>query len=458
MLAAGLSLSCADAVLNGRTGVAHVAVEPRFSPRDAAIFRSLKTFGLGVTTVHVALRRPNSETILAEETVTLPEDQPEILVTLSVAISGSEELLVASLEMFSGQVRTFSGSVNVVARLTALPTSPPVLAAVWVGPGVGATRVQIAPRDLALGVNGRMTFTATATDASGTPVTDPDFTTRVQWRVNDPLLGTIPPNGGEFVAAGRTGLAIITVLTPNLLRDTVRITLANQLPLNRVRFARQIEVVNTAATVAAVPVTGFDANGTIVPVALLSYQSRTPGIASVNPTTGAITGAARGQAVIVVRGQDQGATTFFEDSLLAIVAEPNGPVVLSGIDRFEYDRNADVTVGVFVDMRSATRRLGSTTIDVDWNPGVLQYVSHANGASGVTPTVNALLTGQGRLTLAMADVAGFGGRVELLRITFRMSATATQGQVALAARELSAADFADLLAASIHVTHPISIR
>jgi hypothetical protein len=458
VLAAGLSLSCSDSILGGRSGLAHIAFEPRFSQQDAAIYRSLKLFGLGVTTVHVSLRRPDSDEVLAEETVTPADDQDEIPVTLTVAISGSEELLVASLEIFSGDVLIFSGSVNVIARSTALPTAPPVLAAVWVGPGFQATNIQITPRDLSLAVNGRLTLSAVATDPNGTPIDDPDYTTRWRWNVNDPTLGTLPAAGGEFVAAGKAGVALITVFTPNLLRDTVRITLVNQLPLAKVRFARQLEVLDIGATAAGIAVTSSDANGAVIPNPVLSYVSRSPQIAAVHPATGAITGVARGQAVIIVRGQEQGATAVFEDSLLAVVAQPDSPVLISSIDRFEYDRDVNVILSIFADMRSTTRRLGSTTIDVDWNPNVLQYVSDATGASGVTPTVNALLASTGRLTLAMADVTGFAGRVELLRITFRTSATAAVGQLALTARELSAADFTDLLGATVQVTHPVAIR
>jgi hypothetical protein len=458
LLAAALSLSCSDMVSRGR-GLARVDFEPRFSQHDAEILKSLRTFGLGVTSLQVKLRRPDSEDVLADTTVTVADDQTEISVTLDVVIEGTEELLVASLRMFSGEVLIFSGSINVLAKAGADPTAArPQLQLVWVGPGSQATHVVISPRDRNLSaLNGELTLTAQAFDANEGLVDDPDFVARFRWNVDDPTLGTISRTGGEFVAAGKAGVAIVTVLTPNLLRDTVRLTLQTVLPLSKVSFARKVELIDRGATALPVPVSASDANDTPVQTATFSYISRNTEVATVNATSGAITGVARGQTVIVVRAQEAGQQTIAEDSLLAVVAEPTAAALISSVDRFTYARNTPVTISVFVDMRSATRRLGSTTVDVTWNPEQLLFQSFASGASGVTPTVNSTLASTGRLTLAMADVVGFGGRVELLRLSFTTSAAATSGALALTARELSTADFTDLLGLTVQVSHPIIV-
>lgn len=456
-LATALSLSCSDATFRDG-GLARVMLEPRFSQQDAEIYRSLQRFGLGVTSLRVQLRRPNSSEIVVERTVTVSEDATEIEVTLDVNVVGTEELFQASLQMFSGDVLIFSGSVNVVARAGADPTAArPQLQLVWVGPGSQATHVVIEPRDRTLSaLTGRLVLTAIAYDAQQNIVADPDFLARLRWSVNDTSLGTIPLRGGEFVARGKAGVAIVTVLTPNLLRDTVRLTLQTVQPVANVAFARKVEVVDLGATAAAVPVTLTDASGTPVTTAQVSYLSRNTAIATVS-ATGDITGVARGQTMVVVRAQEPGSTEFVQDSLLAVVAEPGAPVLISSADRFSFARETTITLSVFVDMRSTTRRLGSTTVDVDWNPAQLAFQSSANGASGVVPTVNSTGTANGRLTLAMADVTGFAGRVELLRITFSTSAGASTGALTLAARELSAADFTDLLAVTTQVTHPIAV-
>ena len=444
-------------MLRGR-GMARIIVEPTFAKHDGEILKSLRTFNLGVTTVHVALRRPNAPEILAEQTVTVDEHQTEVEVALDVQINGSEELLVASIQMFSGDVLIFSGSVNVLAKAGADPTTArPQLQLVWVGPGAEAVAVVISPEDRNLSaLNGRLALTATAFDASGNVVDDPDFVTRFRWTVADPSLGEIPVDGGEFVARGVAGVALVSVLTPNLLRDTVRLTLQTVLPLSTVAFSRKLEVLDRGATANPVPVSARDPNGTPVTTAQYSYVSRNTQVATV-AASGAITGVSRGQTVILVRAQEPGSSTIAEDSLLAVVAEPGAPVLISSVDRFTYERSADVTVSIVLDMRSDTRALGSTVVDVAWNPAQLTFQSTAAGTAGVNPTINTTLASAGQLTLAMASVTGFTGRVELLRITFRTSASATAGALTLTAREISAADFTDLLGATVQVSHPIAV-
>jgi hypothetical protein len=456
LAAAIVSLSCSDVTQRG-AGLTRIAFEPTFSAKDADIFRALRGFNLGVSTLKITLRRPNQSEIVADTTITLADDATEIPVVVDVPIVGHEELFTAALQLFSGEVLIFSGSINVVARAAVDPAAVrPQLQLVWVGPGSTATRVVIAPRDRNLGaVGGSLAMTAQAFDAQGNVVNDPDFIARFRWNVDDPTLGTIPRAGGTFTALGKAGVAIVTVLTPNLLRDTVRLTLQSVLPPSQVSFARKVEIVDRGTTAAPVPVTATDPNNTPVPNAVLTYESRNTQIATVNATTGAITGVARGQTVIVVRAQEAGQAAPVLDSLLAVIAEPGAPVLISSIDRFSYARDASVTVSVFMDMRSATRRLGSTTVDVDWNPQQLLFQSTAAGGSNVAPTVNTTLTGSGRLTLAMADVTGFAGRVELLRLNFKTANAATTGTLALTAREVSAADFTDLLSTTMQVTHPI---
>lgn len=454
VIASALSLSCSDFLLGGGTS-ARVVVQPRFAPREAAIYGSLRTFNLGVTTVRVVLTRPNSETILAEKNVTLADGQDEVQVSLDVVISGAEELLVARMEMLSGSVLVFAGSVNVLARAGGgSGTVAPVLIPVWVGPGASATRIEIMPRDVTIPANGTIAFAATAYDASGVPVVDPDYLARWQWKVDDATLGSIPVIGGIFTGANKAGVARVTIFTPNRLADTVFVTLVTQLPQpptpTSLTLARALEVLSSGAS-ASIPVTVLDQAGAPIPAAAVTYTSRSTAVATVN-ASGVIAGVAKGQTIVVASPEG---FPQIQDSALVVVADPDGPVVISSIDRFSYPLDATITVSVFVDFRASTRRLGSTAIDVTWDPRQLVFQSSANGASGVVPTVNATLASTGKLTLAMADVAGFGGRVEMLRLTFRTATTPAVGQLQLTALELTATDFANLLSSAVQVTHPL---
>jgi hypothetical protein len=463
MVSAALSLSCSDSFLGGN-GRARIVLQSEFSKRDAAIYSSLRSFGLVVTTLDVVLTRAGTEDVVGEQSITLSDGQDSVLVSMDVIITGTEELLTATITVRSGEITLFSGSINVLARAGAAVSGPiPVLVPVWVGPGSQATRIEILPRSLTIPKTGSVAFVATAYDASGLPVIDADYLSRWQWRVNDPTLGTIPLVGGTFIGANKEGVALVTVFTPNLLADTVRVTLTTVVPPppppppipvpSALTYGRALEVLNLGTT-STVPVVVKDGTGAPMSGVPVSYVSRTPGIATVS-ATGAISGLAKGQAIVVATADGLPALT---DSVLVVVADPNGPVVITSLERFTYRTDTTLTVSVLVDFRSSTRRLGSTAMDVDWSPGPLTYLSSQNGSSGVVPTVNATLAASGKLTLAMADVAGFGGRVELLRITFRTSTAASLGQIKITAVELTASDFTDLLNLAVQVTQPLRIQ
>lgn len=459
LVAAAAVVSCSEPTSGGRNR-ATVVLAPQFSARDAAIYSSLRTFNLGVTSLRIVLTRLNSTETLADTTVTVAENQDSIAVVIEVAIAGSQERLLATMEMSSGNVIVFQGTREILATVGANPSAlPPVLIPVWVGPGKEATKVVISPRDRILGAtNGRITFTATAFDANNVALTDPLYVSSFRWKVNDPTLGTIPLNGGDFVTLGKTGTAIITVLTPNLLADTVRITLAPTGPMAKVRYAKGLAQVIVGGNV-TVGATASDGNGTTISSATFTYTSRNTNCATVSDA-GVITGVAAGQCVIVVRSADPGSTTFFQDSLLAVVGDPTGPVLLSSFERFEYRTDTTITVSILVDMRTTSTKLGSTTIDLAWNPAQLVYQSSANGASGAVPTVNATGASNGSIRLAIADATGFVGNVELLRVTFKTSSAASSGTFALTATEMTAANsaYTDLLPKLVQVTHPLSVR
>jgi hypothetical protein len=199
-----------------------------------------------------------------------------------------------------------------------------------------------------------------------------------------------------------------------------------------------------------------DANGSPITNPIVVYATRKTSVASVS-TSGAVTGVARGQAVIVATAV--GGTTP-SDSLLAIVAVPGGPVLMTDIAQFTYRIDTVVTVTVMMDMRASGERLGSTTVGLTWNPALLIYQSYSSGGSGVPPTVNASNAANGSLTLAMADPNGFSGRIELLKITFRAgSVPGVVGSLGLTAAEVTGAvTFTDLTSKAVAVAYPLVTR
>jgi len=115
VLAAISALACSDSLFGGaHGGRARIAVQPRFSERDAQIYASLKSFGLSVTSLTVAIIRPGTTDTVAKTTVSVADDQDSVLVTLEVPVVGAEEHFTAGIVMSSGSLVLFTGSVDVV--------------------------------------------------------------------------------------------------------------------------------------------------------------------------------------------------------------------------------------------------------------------------------------------------------------------------------------------------------
>jgi hypothetical protein len=199
--------------------------------------------------------------------------------------------------------------------------------------------------------------------------------------------------------------------------------------------------------------TATDANGNVVTASQLLYEPRTPLVVSV-ATDGSITGSTgSSQTVVAV------SSGTVRDSLLVVVATPNGPVIHTGLTRLDLARDTTFTVPVTFDMRTAAERLGAATVVVRWDPAQLQLLSQVDGATaGVV--VNANDVARGSLTLALASAAGLSGRLELRRLTFKAAAIAGRtGTLRLSTSDVFAAgSFASLLPKTTAVTYPLSIR
>lgn len=199
-----------------------------------------------------------------------------------------------------------------------------------------------------------------------------------------------------------------------------------------------------------------DANGTTLTNATVTWTSRATANATVS-STGQIAGVKSGQATIVA-SVTSGSTTI-SDSLLAVVGRPDGPIVMVEMPRLDLKADTTFTVAVIADMRASTTKLGSGKVTITWPTSLLTYQSHAEGGSSVNATVNANDAATGKLTLAFASSAGYSGKVELRRITFKAATAITSGTVAATADESYAAGtYADLLAKTLSVGLNVKTR
>lgn len=225
-------------------------------------------------------------------------------------------------------------------------------------------------------------------------------------------------------------------------------------PLSAITFlnpARLLAVGGTG-TVSATPTTATGATIGSIP---LTYASRDTAIVSVDPL-GNITARARGQAIIVAAVKEQPGVV---DSMRVLVTPANGIAIYSTLVAFTVARDTLVTVSYYVDTRNSTLAVGSATIDIGWNPAALIFQSYANGASGISPVVNANGAAAGSLRFAFTTPSGATGRIEVLRVTYKAGATpGTLGNLALSASEVSGTDFSSLLPLTQAATYQFRVR
>ena len=303
--------------------------------------------------------------------------------------------------------------------------------------------------------------------------------TRVLDAVGNPVSGVTVTFS---VTGGGSTLSSTTAVTDAAGVAAVRVTIGNQVGtvttvtatvpgLNAVAFTTtsvagqptQLRITSPRVviidqgTTATLTVTLSDAFGNPLSTASgVDYISR----GSAVTTNGrVVTGVSPGQAIVVAQ---LASNTAVRDSVLVVVAFPNGPVVLTDLMRFDLKADTTFTVPIIVDMRASGERLGSTRVQLTWDPTVLTYQSDSEGTTSVGAVVNnTTAVSGGLLTLAVANPNGFAGRVEIRRVTFR--ATATVGRttsLALVVTELNgiSPNFTNLKPRTVSVTHPLVTR
>jgi hypothetical protein len=191
-------------------------------------------------------------------------------------------------------------------------------------------------------------------------------------------------------------------------------------PLTTIAVTPGFSVLLTGGTV-TLGVTGKDAGGATTPVTGLAFVSRSPAVATVNASTGLVTGVAGGTAVVVVSAAGATGTVF--DSMTVAVAGA-GAAVASAIGdtrAFDVVKTGDtVRVLVQVDLRRiAPDKLGSYLDTLRWNTTALRYVRTDVLATSFAPAINQGAAASGQLIFGGADPNGVPGpSVDLVRVVF----------------------------------------
>ena len=169
-----------------------------------------------------------------------------------------------------------------------------------------------------------------------------------------------------------------------------------------------------------------DGQGNLLSPSAATWTSRSPGVATVSPTTGLVTATGRGIATIVASA-GTGA-----DSILVAVGDTtnHGDMLIFALTngRAFGQRKVGQTAQVdFVASHAAVPAdsLASYTIHYVWNQTVLRFDSVKAGTFTGAPTVNTDSTGNGVLIFADINVNGVGGAPVLLHAYFTALTTGT---------------------------------
>jgi len=229
---------------------------------------------------------------------------------------------------------------------------------------VPVASVTVTPNPASVTVQGTVALTATTRDAQGTVLTGRTVT----WSSANPQIATV---NGSGVVTG-TGVGSVTVTATSEGRQGSATVNVSPVAVSSVTIAPSAASVRVGGSV-TLTATARDANGNPISGATVTWSSRTPAVATVDPVTGVVLGVATGVDTIVAT-----AGTATGKAVVQVSATPIASIALAPAD-------TTVTVGQSAQLRATViDSLGHTVLapTIAWSSTPAGRVS----ASGlVTP-------------------------------------------------------------------------
>ena len=303
-------VTCSESPTNVHRGAASLALVPRFSAQAQAIYRSLAAFAVTLDNVHIVVRgAPVGDApgpVLKDTLVAFPPTADQIAIELELQITGSEETVMATVDLQSGSTIYFEGTQELVARVGDTVTQGEPIAMNYVGPGAAATSMTIYPiistQPVTLAPLSSTTFNAQALDqlehvVNGLPVT---------WRTLDPTIATVSSEG-VVTATTKAGSTTLTATGLNGVSAQATIDVAPAAQLVAIGGDSQTGTVGSQLAV-SMTVQALAANGHFVSGATVTFAAAN-GLGTVSQSTIAtdLTGLATTRLTL---GQTIGTYTF----------------------------------------------------------------------------------------------------------------------------------------------------
>jgi hypothetical protein len=297
LLVSGGVAACSDSATGVGRRPAQLALAPRFSTQAAAIYRSLASFAVTLDNVHIVVRAaPSGDALgalLADTTVAFPATANEITIGVNLAISGSEQPVVATVELRSGTTAYFQGAQSLVAKTGETTGTAEPVEMLYVGPGSATASLVITPTVLSQAVtlapSSSFTFAVQAFDQEHHLVSDLPVT----WSVSDPSLATVTQDG-VLTSSGKAGALTLTVTGINGVSGSAPVHVQPVSRLSVIQGDNQTATAGTALTT-KLSVQAFDAANELVAGATINFAvvgggsvspaSATTGVGGVAETT-----------------------------------------------------------------------------------------------------------------------------------------------------------------------------
>ena len=285
LVAVGVA-TCSESPTNAHGAAASLALAPRFSPQAQAIYRSLAAFAVTLDNVHVVVRGTSSGDelgpVLKDTLVAFPATADQVAIEIELQITGSEQRVVATVDLQSGNTVYFEGTQELVAKLGETSTAAEPIAMSYVGPGAAATSMTIFPtissQPVTIAPLGSSLFTVQAEDrlehiVVGLPVA---------WRTLDPTIATVSAEG-VVTATSKAGSTTLVATGLNGVSAQTTIDVQPVAQLVALRGDNQVGLVGAQLPV-AMTVQAIAANGHFVAAATVNFAALN-GVGSVSESS-----------------------------------------------------------------------------------------------------------------------------------------------------------------------------
>jgi trimeric autotransporter adhesin len=333
-----------------------------------------------------------------QQLVAAPKDAKGNVISGKTVVWASDNLAVATVNAGAVLARS-AGAATITATVDGVPGHSQVSVA-----AVPVRSITVSPSSATLNVGDTKALSASVIDANGNPSNQ-----SVTWSTNNEKVATVDRNTGVVKAVG-VGTAAITAAIGSV--SGASVITVNPPPVQSVRVSPPTLSLVVGKT-ASLSATVVDVTGATVSNPNVDWTSNNPAVASVNPSTGAVTAVGVGSATIeATSGGKKGSSS------VTVTAPPITSVTISA-------SSSNVTAGEGVKLTATVMDANGTVVTnstVTWTSDDVQ-VAAPNSTGNTTADVATSKAGSATITASVGGVKGTvtitvnPGAVEIVAVT-----------------------------------------